>query len=70
VKEEDFSDLIRFQGLATYYIAWAGCNWKFLDLKKICELAVSFGVDMIDFSLIFSLFFLFSFILEFFVRFS
>jgi hypothetical protein len=70
VKKEDFLDSMRFQGLVTYNIAWVGRDWKCLDLRKICELAVSFGVDMIDFRLIFSLDLIFSLILGFFVGFS
>jgi hypothetical protein len=70
VKEEDFLDSMRFQGLVTYDIAWAGRDWKCLNLRKICELVVSFGVDMIDFRLIFSLDLIFSLILGFFVGFS
>jgi hypothetical protein len=65
VKKEDFLDSMRFQGLVTYNIAWVGRDWKCLDLRKICELAVSFGVDMIDFRLIFSLDLIFSLILGF-----
>jgi hypothetical protein len=70
VKEEEFLNSMRFQGLVTYDIAWARRDWKYLDLRKICELAVSFGVDMIDFRLIFSLDLIFSLILGFFVGFS
>jgi hypothetical protein len=51
VKEEEFLDPTRFQGLALFLLLLAGHNWKCLDAKRICELAVFFGIYYIDFLL-------------------
>jgi hypothetical protein len=51
VKEKEFLDPTRFQGLALFLLLLAGCDWKCLNAKRICELAVFFGIYYIDFLL-------------------
>jgi hypothetical protein len=51
VKEKEFLDPTRFQGLALFLLLLAGRDWKCLDAKRICELAVFFGIYYIDFLL-------------------
>jgi hypothetical protein len=51
VKEKEFLDPTRFQSLDLFLLLLAGCDWKCLDAKRICELAVFFGIYYIDFLL-------------------
>jgi hypothetical protein len=60
VKEEESLDLRRFQdSIFIKNVYMTGYNWKNLTLRAICELAVFFGINYIDFRFYFIYFYFF-----------